>query len=357
MRLRSFFALAVLASAVPPQATTLADPAWLTPLFSSAVGETRAALLISNGRVVEKRYATGYSDDQRFISWSMAKTITAILIGERVADGALVLDAPAPVAEWQQPGDPRAAITLRQLLSMTSGLAHTESGDPIEQSDTPQILFVGGTGNMAARAIAQPLEAKPGEKFEYSSMTTLILSEIITRSLTLSRDPQLRAKAYRDFAEQRLFKPAGINSAVMEFDGAGTQIGGSIIHMTLDDYGRLGQLLLRGRGADGSQVITPDWLGYMRAPSPRNAEYGGQIWLNRRGPEGSSELFPGRAPVTLAACIGHLGQFVIVSPEQDLVLVRLGKTDDGDPAFDRLRSTLGDIAASVPVQSAIASNP
>src|SRR3546814_15409929 len=75
-----------------------------------------------------------------------------MLVGELVADGKLALDAPAPVPEWHRPGDPRGAITLRMLLQMRSGLRHTEIGDPIERSDTNQVLFVGGPGDMAGKA-------------------------------------------------------------------------------------------------------------------------------------------------------------------------------------------------------------
>src|SRR3546814_9538031 len=92
-----------------------------------------------------------------------------------------------------------------------------------------QVLFVGGTGDMAAKAITQPLEAAPGTKFEYSSLTTIILSKIIADALTDSKDPRARATAYRAFATERLFRPAGVTSAFLEFDGAGTQIGGSLI--------------------------------------------------------------------------------------------------------------------------------
>jgi CubicO group peptidase (beta-lactamase class C family) len=334
------------ASAVSPAA-----PMPIDALFRADVGETRGALLIRDGKIVAKRYGAGYSDTNRFISWSMAKTVTAVLVGELVSDGKLSLDAPAPVAEWQGASDPRRAITLRQLLNMASGLQHTEVGQPVEASDTNQALFVSGTGGMAARAINVPLEAKPGAKFEYSSLTTLLLSEIVTRTLTPSKDPKVRAAAYRAFADERLFKPAGITSAALDFDGAGTQIGGSIIYMTLDDFGRFGQLLLAGKGPDGAQVIAPDWLNFMRAPSPTNAEYGGQTWLNRAGgAEPQPNLFPGKGPDTLYACLGHLGQFVIVSPDQNMVLVRLGKTDDASTDFPRLRSALGDIAAAVPVK-------
>ena len=347
MRGKSLLSLAgLLATAAATQA-----PAPIAPLFTDNTG-TRAALLIEDGRVVAKRYAPGFSDANRFISWSMAKTITGMLVGELVADGRINLDAPAPIAEWHKPGDPRTAITLRTLLQMRSGLEHIEVGDPIEASDTNQVLFVGGTEDMAARSIATPLDSAPGSTFEYSSLTTIILSEIITRTLTDSREPRVRAKTYRDFATERLFRPAGVTSAFLEFDGAGTQIGGSLIYMTLDDWGRMGRLLLDGKGGDGRQVIDPEWLAFMKAPSPANPEYGAQVWLNRPGgldPEGPT-LFPGHGPESVVSMVGHLGQYVIAGEgmragaEHDIVLVRLGKTQDG--ALDPVRRTLGAIVES-----------
>lgn len=301
-----------------------ADP--LAPLFAADQGDTRAAILLVDGQVVAKRYAPGYSDANRFISWSTAKTMTAMLVGELVADGKLSLDAPAPIAEWRSPGDPRGAITLRHLLNMTSGLEHSEVGDPVELSDTNQVLFVSGTQAMAARAIAAPLEAKPGEKFEYSSLTTIILAEIVTRALTDSPDPKVRAAAYRDFALARLYRPAGVNSVFLEFDGAGTQIGGSLIHMALPDFARMGQLLLDGRSMTGTEVIAPDWLAFMEARSPRKPVYGGQTWLNSF-PENTSD---GPAIVSMN---GHLGQYVVTfrgtgtdGKPHSYVLVRLGNT-------------------------------
>lgn len=346
MRLKSLALIApcLLAGAT---ASTPADP--IAPLFAATQGETRAVLLLRDGAPVAKRYAPGYGDDTRFISWSMAKTVTAVLVGELVADGRLRLDAPVPFAEWQRPGDPRAAITLRQMLHMSAGLRHDELGDPIYRSDTNRTLFVDGTEAMAARALSQPLETAPGARYEYSSLTSLLLSELIVRQLTASTDPRERARAYRAFAEERLFRPTGIGSAFMEFDAAGTQIGGSIIYMTLDDWGRFGQLLLDGKGSDGSAVIAPDWMQFLRAPSPTDAGYGGHLWLNRVRSGDNARypaLFPGKGPATAFAAVGHLGQYVIVSPDQGLVLVRLGKTQDD--ALQPVRDALGTVVAAIP---------
>ncbi|MFM7028602.1 MAG: serine hydrolase domain-containing protein [Chakrabartia sp.] len=330
-------------------ASAAPGPRPLDPLFAPGTEETRAALLIQNGKVIEKRYAPGYSDANRFISWSMAKSVTAVLIGELVADGKLQLDAPVPFAEWHGAGDPRAKITLRHMLNMASGLSHTEIGDPIYASDTNRILFVDGTGAMAAAAIAKPLEAAPGSKFEYSSMTSLLLSELITRQLTDSRDPKTRARAYRAFAAERLFRPAGITSAVLDFDGAGTQIGGSILYMSLEDWGRFGKVLLDGKGEAKAPIITADWLRFLRTPSQRDGGYGGQIWLNRPRPAGSdAALFPGQGPASLTSAIGHLGQYVIASPDQGVVLVRLGKTND--PDLGPVRTALAQIITAMPAK-------
>lgn len=308
------------------------------------IQQTRALMVLSDGCPAFKAYAPGYSDQTRFISWSMAKTVTAMLVGALVSDGRLQLDAPAPLAEWQ--GTPKAAITLRQLLQMRSGLRHVEVGEPVENSDTNQALFVRGTDAMAAYAIAQPLVATPGERFEYSSLTTIILAEIVARTLTPSRDPRVRAQAYKRFAQERLFGPAGVTSAVLEFDGAGTQIGGSLMHMTLDDWGRMGTLLLDGRSRQGRPVIAPDWLAFLKAPSG-NPEYGGQTWLNRPG-DPSPTLFPGAGPATTAAMVGHLGQYVIASPDsgpgRGVVVVRLGHTPDGKRG--PLVRTLGQVVAA-----------
>ena len=322
MRLPSLLLL-LIASLATARSTNPLHP--LSPLFAPALGDTRAALLIRDGRVIEKRYAAGYSDANRFISWSMAKTVTGVLVGALVSDGRLDLDAPAPIAEWHKPGDPRGRITLRHLLTMSSGLRHTEVGDPVEASDTNQVLFVSGTAHMAADAIARPLAAQPGARWEYSSLTSLILAEIVTRTLTDSHDPRVRATAYKRFAQARLFGPAGITSAVMEFDGAGTQIGGSLIYMTLDDWGRFGQLLIDGRGPTGRQVIAPAWLDVMRRPAATNGGYGGQLWLNRPPAPGQPMMFPS-APGSTVSAEGHLGQHVTVVPEARLVVVRLGNT-------------------------------
>ena len=182
-------------------------------LFTAdGLGETRAVVVMANGELAAERYGENYDGDTRFASWSMAKTVTAVMIGMMVADGLLALDEPAPVDLWQRPGDPRAAITLRHLLQMRSGLRHTEAGDPPYESSEVRMLFLDGRDNMAKWAEEQPLEAEPGEKFEYSSNTTVILADIAADAIIDSDDPDARREAVTDFLQTRLLDPLGMDS-------------------------------------------------------------------------------------------------------------------------------------------------
>ncbi len=298
--------------------------------------ETRAAIVLHDGRMIAERYAPGYHENTRFISWSMAKTVTAVMIGMLIADGRLQLDQPAPVPAWQRPGDPRGEITLRQLLQMRSGLRHTEAGDPIYESSEVRMLFLDGRDNMAAWAEAQPLEAEPGRQWEYSSNTTVILADIATRALTPSTDPAQRRRAMADFLRSRLFEPAGMTSALPEFDRSGTLIGGSLIHATARDWAKFGEFLRNGGAVGGAQLVPRAWIQFMTTPNPRNPGYGAQTWLNRPQSDDGKPQFPG-APASLFAAQGHLGQYVVIAPRQQLTVVRLGRTDEGKLAPVRQR--------------------
>ena len=295
------------------------------------LGETRAVVVMANGELAAERYGPGYDKDTRFVSWSMAKTVTAVLIGMLVADGKLALDDPAPVPLWQRPGDPRAEISLRHLLQMRSGLRHTEAGDPPYESSEVRMLFLDGRDNMARWAGEQPLEAEPGKMFEYSSNTTVILADIAARALTTSTKPDVRRRAVADYLQVRLFGPLGMTSMVPEFDASGTLIGGSLMHATARDWAKFGEFLRRnGRAPGGEQLVPQRWVEAMVKPSPASPHYGFQTWLNRPIPgaePAEHPLFPDRAPQSLFSLIGHMGQYVLVSPKQRVTLVRLGHSD------------------------------
>lgn len=315
-------------------------------LFSDpAAAETRAMVVLHDGRIVAQRYGPGYHENTRFVSWSMAKSVTGVMIGMLVSDGRLRLDEPVPIPAWQRPGDPRGEITLRQLLQMRSGLRHIEAGDPPYGSDEVRMLFLDGRDDMARYAEDAPLAYDPGTHFQYSTSTSVILADLAARVLAPGGDPATRRKAVADYLRNRLFGPLGMTSMVPEFDAAGTLIGGSLIHGSARDWARFGAFLLDKGAVGGAQLVPRGWIEFMTTPSPAEPDYGAQIWLNRAPGKGEPvTLFPDRGPKDLFSAVGHLGQYVMVSPHQKLVVVRLGKTQD-----DKLRPVVARLADLVHV--------
>jgi CubicO group peptidase (beta-lactamase class C family) len=316
-------------------------------LFNAdGIGETDAVVIMHAGEIVAERYGDGYGPKTRFLGWSLSKTVTGLVIGMLVSDGRLHIDESPPIPHWRRPGDPRGEITLKQLLQMRSGLRHTETTEAPYASDPARLLFLDGRDNMAMEAEAAPLEAEPGRKFEYSTATSIILADIATRVLTHSEDPVRRQRVMSEFLAARLFGPLGLRSMVAEYDAAGTMIGGAMISANARDWARLGEFLRNGGSVKGAQILPRGWIDFMRHPSPRAPDYGAQLWLNRPSGTDRNVLFASQGPKSAFAAIGHLGQYVIVSPAQKLTIVRLGKTREEDrPA---LVARLAEISALYP---------
>jgi len=333
--LASVGAAAQPAAVRPPAAIPAMAPASLLPAADAfftdpALQDTRALIVLQDGKRVYERYGTGIGPGTRLISWSMAKSITATLIGELVGDGRLELDTPAPVPEWHKtPGDPRAKITLRHLLHMASGVKHIEAGPEPERADTNRALFADTSADIYKAAAAQTLEVPPGTRFEYNTLTTHILARIIADSVAPGAKPDGRRRAMRAFITERLAAPAGMASLLCEFDPAGNFYGGSLCHATARDWAAFGQMYLDGGVVAGVAVVRPDWVRFVTTPSPANGGYGGQFWLNRPQRSGKDDaLFAAKGPADAFAALGHLGQYVIIVPSRRLVVVRLGKTQD-----------------------------
>lgn len=321
----------------------------LDALFTAeGLGETYAVVIMHRGEVVAERYAEGFSADTRFIGWSMSKTVTAVLIGMMVADGRLALDTSPPVDHWQRAGDPRGAITLRHLLQMRSGLRHTEGAEPVQSSSEVRMLFLDGRDDMSAWAEAQPLAHEPGSQFTYSTATTVILGDIMARLLAPEGDAQARQRAMAEYLEARLAVPLGMTSMVGEYDAAGTLVAGSAIWANARDWARFGDFLRSGGAAGGVQVVPRGWVDFMKSESPRAADYGAQVWLNRPSGTDRNVIFADQGPDTAFAAMGHLGQVLYISPQQGLVILRTGKTLDEEERA--LMDRIAAISALYPVR-------
>ncbi len=288
------------------------------PVGRGGLPDTRALLVAAGGRIVLERYAAGFGRESRFRSWSMAKSVTQCLTGILVREGHLTLDAPAPVPDWQRAGDPRAQLTLRHILNMTTGLDNADGGDDGD-SFAAQLLFGERAKDSAAFATRVDLAHEPGTHWDYSTGTSQILSGIVGRSVGGGRE------GVRAFAERELAAPLGIRSLVLEFDAAETMLGGSYVWASARDWARLGLLYLRDGRWDGRRILPEGWVDFTRTPAPaaNNGSYGAHVWITAQpGPEQWPTLAPG---IEAFQMNGNAGQFVVMVPDRDLVIVRLGE--------------------------------
>ena len=303
--------------------------------------DTRAIVVVQDGKIVAERYAPGFDRNSRLLGWSATKSFMGTLVGILVDDGKLKLDDPAPIAEWHKAGDPRAAITLRQLLNMTSGLAFKEPYEP--GSDSIRMLFA--AKSMASVAIEKSADHAPGAQWSYSSGTTNILSEIVFRATGGTLEGMTR------FAQDRLFKPAGMTSAIIEPDESGVQVGSSYGYATARDWARFGLLYLNDGVAGGKRVLSREWVAGVRHPSAAARPfYSGQLWLNQQDEKGPKSLYFKDLPNGAVMAMGHSGQMIMAIPSRNAVVVRLGWTPEGK-IFDQ-NKYLAPIVAALPAKDA-----
>lgn len=289
---------------------TLLDKAFHDPA-PDEMGETHAFLAVQGGRIVAERYWTGFDRESTHHSWSQAKSITHALIGILAREGKIDLHAPADVPEWQTAEDPRRAITLDQLLRMSSGLKFAEDYVDAGVSDVIEMLFGSGKDDVAAYAAKSALIHPPGKAWSYSSGTSNLVARAAARAYGAS------GEAFRAFMVRELFEPLGMRSAEPKFDKSGTFIGSSFCYCTARDFARFGLLYLRDGVWDGQRILPEGWADYARTPTPVPATerlgYGAHWWLGMAGPGSFSAN-------------GYEGQYTVLVPELDLILVRNGKS-------------------------------
>jgi hypothetical protein len=294
----------------------------LTAAFTEDTSEmpkrTRAVLVVYNGRLIAERYAPGFTPGMPLLGWSLSKSVTNALVGILVKKGRLTLDQPAPVPEWQAEGDPRRAITLDQLMRMTSGLEFDEGYSPF--GDPAAMLCE--SADFAAYAAAKPLAAAPGSRWSYSSGTANIISRIV-RQTAETETPN----SYH-FLRRELFDAIGMTSAVMEADPSGTFVGSSYTFATPRDWARFGLLFLQDGVWNGKRILPEGWVTYTTSPTAKapKGEYGALFWLNAgEASDPVNRRWP-TVPADAYSAEGFQKQQIIIIPSRKLVLVRFGAT-------------------------------
>ena len=296
----------------------------------------KAIVILHDGKVVAERYAPGYRAETPILGYSLAKSVTNALIGILVQQKKLSVEQLAPVPEWQNPSDPRHAITIDQLMRMSSGLA-------IEESDTgfdpvSRMLFL--EPDMAGFAARARLKAVPGTQWEYTSGNTLILSRIIRDAVGG------RAEDVREFAHKELFEPLRITTATIEFDSAGTPVGSIYVFASARDWARFGELYLNDGVVNGRRILPEGWVKYSSAPT-LNQDYGAGFWTNHGAHGYAADRIEAGMPEDAFYGSGNLGQRVVIIPSQGLVIVRLGLTHSNGFDMRGLLRLISDTTAAI----------
>ncbi|PTN10594.1 serine hydrolase [Mangrovibacterium marinum] len=286
---------------------------------------TFALMVVYKGQPVAEVYRNDFTADTRFLSWSMAKSLTNTLIGIQVRRGAMDIHQPLSFERWKV-GTPRR-ITMNNLMQMNSGLEWNE--DYGNLSDVTVMLHE--QGDMGAYALERDALYPPDSVWYYSSGTTNIACLGLRQSFASDRD-------YWAFPREQLFNKIGMRSAIFELDASGTFVGSSYLYATMRDYARYALLYLNNGNWQGEQILPEDWVKYTTTPAAgSNGKYGAFFWLNNSGDQPD-------APADTYMCKGHDGQFIFIIPSKSLIVVRTGYSKKGE--FDTNRM-LKEILASL----------
>ncbi|MDB5469901.1 MAG: hypothetical protein JWR84_1461 [Caulobacter sp.] len=317
-------ALPVLGLSKPVRRPDTLDGIWRSAVADLRQGRTDALLILQDGEMLFERYGTGHSPTTRHVSWSMSKSATHALVGAAVLHDGLDIDRPVSVL-------PGAGVTLRHLLTLTDGLPWNEARRPAAiASDASRLLFGEGRLDVARFAASRPGQRKaPGTTWNYSTGAYhLIARELTARLFPAVSHPLQRRAAMADWMRRRLFAPAGMPSALFEYDPQGTFYAGSLMWATARDFAALGSLYLGDGAANGVRSLPDGWTRFARTPTVEPT-YGAGWWLEGPpGPRAGPSLLGG-SPADALHARGLDGQLILVVPSRRLIVVRLGYTPDG----------------------------
>ena len=293
---------------------------------------TASVIVVQGGQIVAERYDRGIDHETPVRTWSVAKSLTATIIGAARRKGMIDIDYPAVIEAWNSGADPRRTITLRNLLQMASGLDSGENG-----SRTDKVYF--GGARVMDQAARNSLEVKPGTRFKYANNDTLIAMRAL-------REAMKDDAKYQRFPYEALLHKIGAMHTTMEIDWSGDYISSSQVWATGRDLARIGQLYLQDGMWGNERLLPEDWVKFVSTPAPaqpaEGAGYGAQFWLMNDA---------AGVPAGTFYAAGNRGQYIVILPSLNAVIVRQGFDVIGGARFDINRFT-ADIVAGLEAAAA-----
>ena len=346
---------------LPPAATTpwpmgdvLSDAPWPSEIdmekveealdigFGPAEARTLGLVVTYKGRILGERYGEGIDIHTPLESWSMTKSLTGTLMGVLIEQGTYELWQPAPVPEWQEPGDPRQEIRIGDIMRMSSGIKINAPSDPDYDRDiyADHYYLYTATSNSYEWAATRPQEWPPNTIGRYRNTDPVLTSYLIRLGV------EGRGQDYHSFPQHDLFDKIGIRDWLIETDPQGNFLGQGLAFMPARDWARLGNLYLQDGVWDGERILPEGYVEYASTLAPTwvsdgRLQYGGAFfWVNGQGSQG--------LPESAYSMRGAGGQSTTIIPTHDLVVVRLGKYTGSGPGGQALNQAFGLLMEAVP---------
>ena len=346
---------------LPPAATTpwpmgdvLSDAPWPSEIdmekveealdigFGPAEARTLGLVVTYKGRILGERYGEGIDIHTPLESWSMTKSLTGTLMGVLIQQGTYELWQPAPVPEWQEPGDPRQEIRIGDIMRMSSGIKINAPSDPDYDRDiyADHHYLYTATSNSYEWAATRPQEWPPNTIGRYRNTDPVLTSYLIRLGV------EGRGQDYHSFPQHDLFDKIGIRDGLIETDPQGNFLGQGLAFMPARDWVRLGNLYLQDGVWDGERILPEGYVEYASTLAPTwvsdgRLQYGGAFfWVNGQGSQG--------LPESAYSMRGAGGQSTTIIPTHDLVVVRLGKYTGSGPGGQALNQAFGLLMEAVP---------
>ncbi|MCY1227654.1 Beta-lactamase [compost metagenome] len=314
----------------------------ISAAFETTEAYTAAFVVTHKGRLIGERYMSGISATTPLESWSMGKSVVATMMGVLIKQGVYKLDQPAPIPEWQGAGDGRQQIRIADILRMSSGLRIKAPDDPdFDPNGTypDHIYYYTGRINAFNYAATRPQQWPPNTVGRYRNTDPVLANYLVRLGV------EKRGEEYLSFPQRAIFDKIGIRSMVIETDPYGNFLTQGYDFMSARDWARLANLYLQDGVWNGERILPEGFVNFVSTAAPAWAAdqrpiYGGFFWIN-----GTGAL---AAPTTAYYMLGAGGQFVLVIPSHDLVVVRIGHSKGERFATSTLNKALTLLTAAVP---------
>jgi CubicO group peptidase (beta-lactamase class C family) len=331
----------LLPSGAPPAGVDMTKVRRAVDTAFDPAAMTAAFVVTYKGRIIAERYDNGATMTTPLESWSMGKSLSGTLFGLLVQQGVYTLDQPAPIPEWQTPGDPRQKIRVRDILNMSSGLRIIAPQDPDYDENGPypdHLYYYTGAVDAFKYAATRPQQWPPATVGRYRNTDPVLTNYMIRLAV------EKRGEDYHAWPQRALFDKIGVRTMVMDTDPYGNFLTHGYEAASGRDWARIANLYLQDGVWNGERILPEGYAKFVGTLAPAwvadgRPQYGGLFWVNGDG------AWP--APKDMYFMAGVGGQQVMIIPSHQLAVVRLGHYKGVLAAGRATRTAVGQLVEAV----------